>query len=67
MMNKQKKKIIRRLILWLIALIALACLIIFVFVPIYSERDTSSGREPHLIFYEGDGNNVTIENDHLLL
>ena len=67
MMNKQKKKIIRRLILWLIALIALACLIIFVFVPIYSEKDTSSGREPHLIFYEGDGSNVTIENDHLLL
>ena len=66
-MNKQKNKIIRRLILWLAALAALACLIIFVFVPIYSEREISSGREPHLIFYEGDGKDVSIENDHLLL
>ena len=62
-----KKKIIRRLILWLVVLAALACLVVFVFVPIYSEKDTSSGREPHLVFYEGDGNNVTIENDHLTL
>ena len=62
-----KKKIIRRLILWLVVLAALACLVVFVFVPIYSEKDVSSGREPHLVFYEGDGNNVTIENDHLTL
>ena len=66
-MNKAKKKIIRRLIVWLVALIALACLVAFVFVPIYSERERSSGREPHLVFYEGDGNNVVIENDQLLL
>ena len=66
-MNKAKKKIIRRLIVWLVALIALACLVAFVFVPIYSERERSSGREPHLVFYEGDGNNVMIENDQLLL
>ena len=42
MMNKAKKKIIRRLIVWLVALIALACLVAFVFVPIYSERERSS-------------------------
>ena len=35
MMNT-KKKIIRRLILWLVVLAALACLVVFVFVPIYS-------------------------------
>ena len=67
MMKNAKKKIIRRLIIWLIALIALACLVVFVFVPIYSERDNSSGREPHLVFYEGDDKDVVIENDHLLL
>ena len=66
-MNRSKKKIIRRLIVWLIAVIALACLVVFVFVPIYSEREKSSGREPHLVFYEGDGNNVVIENERLLL
>ena len=67
MMERQKKKVIRNLILWLVALIALACLVLFVFVPIYSEKEVSSGREPHLVFYEGDGENVVIENDHLLL
>ena len=66
-MERQKKKVIRNLILWLVALIALACLVLFVFVPIYSEKEVSSGREPHLVFYEGDGENVVIENDHLLL
>ena len=66
-MDRQKKKIIRNLILWGLALIALACLVLFVFVPIYSEKEASSGREPHLVFYEGDGENVTIENDRLLL
>ena len=66
-MERQKKKVIRNLILWLVALIALACLVLFVFVPIYSEKEISSGREPHLVFYDGDGENVVIENDHLLL
>ena len=61
MMNRNKKKIIRRLILWVVALAALAALILFGFVPIYSEKEVSSGREPHLVFYEGDGNNVIIE------
>ena len=66
-MNRNKKKIIRRLILWLVAIAALAAMVMFVFVPIYSERETSSGREPHLVFFEGDGKDVVIENDKLLL
>lgn len=66
-MDRQKKKIIRNLILWAVVLVALACLVLFVFVPIYSDKEVSSGREPHLIFYEGDGKDVTIENDDLLL
>ena len=66
-MERNKKKIIRRLILWLIALVALAALIVFVFIPIYTVREISSGREPHLIFYEGDGKPISIENEHLLL
>ena len=66
-MDRNKKKIIRRLIIWLVVLAALAALVLFVFVPIYSDRDVSTGREPHLIFYEGDGEPVTIENDKLIL
>ncbi|MBQ9401912.1 MAG: hypothetical protein IJU38_06040 [Clostridia bacterium] len=65
-MNRNKS-IIRRLIPWLTIVIALAALVIFVFIPIYSEKDISTGREQELIFYEGDGKPVTIENDRLLL
>lgn len=65
-MNRNRKKIIRRLIVWGIVLILLAALV-YVFYLIYSEKNPASGREPHLIFYEGDGAPVTIENDQLLL
>ena len=65
-MNRNKS-IIRRLIPWLVILTALAALVIFVFVPIYSEKDNSLGREQELIFNEGDGKPVTIENEKLLL
>ena len=65
-MDRNRKKIIRRLIVWGIILILLAALA-YVFYLIYSERDVTSGREPHLIFYEGDGETVTIENDQIAL
>ena len=65
-MNRNKS-ILRRVIPWLAAAAALAALVIFVFVPIYSERDTSTGRKPELVFCDSDGKPVTIENDRLLL
>ena len=63
----RNKSFFRRLLPWLTGILALAALIVFVFVPIYSEKDSSSGREPSLVFYEGDGKPLTIENDQLLL
>ena len=66
-MNRNKNKVLRRLIAWGVALLALAALVVFVFIPIYSEREVSSGREPHLIFYDGDGKDILIENEHLAL
>ena len=65
-MNRNKS-LLRRLLPWLILLVALAALIIFVFVPIYSEQDPSSGRDPHVINYSGDEKPVVIENDALLM
>ena len=65
-MNRNKS-FFRRLLPWLIGVIALAALVWFVFVPIYSDSDTVTGREPSLIFYEGNGKPVSIENDQLLL
>ncbi len=62
----RNKSILRRLLPWLIALAALALLIVFVFVPIYSREERSFGRETSVFYYEGDGSPVTMENDELL-
>ncbi len=62
----RKKSIIRRLLPWLIALAALALLIVFVMVPIYSREERSFGRPASVLYYEGDGKPLTMENDDLL-
>lgn len=62
----RKKSILRRLIPWIIALAAIAALILFVFVPIYSSTDKSFGRESQIIYYEGDGKLLSMETDQLL-
>ncbi len=60
------KKIILKLLPWLIVLGALACLIVFVFVPIYSQEDTLKLTEPDILFYDGPTDPVLMENDELL-
>ena len=62
----RKKSLIRRLIPWLIAAVLLACLIIFVFVPIYSQKDEVNENQPVIAYYEGDDKALTMENDDLL-
>ena len=65
-MNRNKSTF-RRLLPWLILLLAVAALVIFVFIPIFSEKDRSTGREPYVLTYEGDSKPITIENDALKL
>ena len=60
-----KKSFIRSLIPWLIVLILLAALILFVFVPIYSAQEKTFGRETRVIFFEGDGKPLKMENEFL--
>ena len=62
----RKKSIIRRLIPWVIILAALAALIVFVFIPMYSETEKSFGRDSEIYYYDGDGQPLTMENDRLL-
>ena len=62
----RKKSLIRRLIPWLIAAAVLACLIIFVFVPIYSQKDEVNERQPSIAYYEGEEEALTMENANLL-
>ena len=65
-MSMKKKSIIRRLLPWIIALVALAALIIFVMVPIYSREERSFGRPTSVFYYDGDSKPLTMENDELL-
>ena len=58
-MNRNKSTF-RRLLPWLILLLAVAALVIFVFIPIFSEKDRSTGREPYVLTYEGDSKPITI-------
>ena len=62
----KKKSIIRRLLPWIIVLAALAALIIFVMVPIYSREERSFGRPTSVFYYDGDSKPLTMENDELL-
>ncbi len=62
----RKKSLIRRLIPWIIALAALAALIIFVFIPMYSGTEKTFGRETDVFYYGGDGKAITMENEQLL-
>ena len=65
-MDMRKKSIIRRLIPWIIVLAALAALIVFVFVPLYSGEEKTFGRESEVFYYEGDGKPLIMENDQLV-
>ena len=62
----RKQSLIRRLIPWLITAIALACLVIFVFVPIYSQKEDTNANPPIISYYEGDETPLVMETDDLL-
>ena len=65
-MDMRKKSVIRRLIPWIIVLAALAALVVFVFIPMYSQTEGTFGRDSEVFYYDGDGKPVTMENDRLL-
>ena len=61
----KKKSIIRRLIPWIIVLAAIAALIKWVFVPIYSQKENTYSEDPVIHNYDGDGKKMVLENDRL--
>ncbi len=63
---KKKKSLILRLLPWIIVLAALAALVVFVFVPIYSQKESTIGETPVVLNYEGEGGKLTMESDALL-
>ena len=61
----KKQSILRRLIPWLVALAALAALVIFVGIPLYSQKDEQVTRLPEVAYYEGGKETITLENGSL--
>ena len=64
-MKMKKKSILRRLIPWIIALAAIAALIVWVFIPIYSQKENTYSEEPVIHSYEGDSKKLIMESDRL--
>lgn len=62
----KQKPILRRLIPWSIAVVLLAALVIFVGIPLYSQKDDQTTPLPQVAYYEGDGKPIVMENDALL-
>lgn len=62
----KKKSILLRLIPWLITLAALAALVVFVGIPLYSDTEEEVVNPPVISYYEGDKKPLTMENDDLL-
>lgn len=63
---KKKKSLILRLLPWLIALAAIAALVIFVFIPIYSQQESKFGPDPTIFEYEGKDKSLQMESERLL-
>ena len=61
----KKKSILRRLIPWLITAILLFCLIYFVGIPLYSQKEEQVDRLPEVTYYEGGKDPIVLENDAL--
>ena len=61
----RKKSILRRLIPWIIAIVLIAGAA-FVLNKIYTSPGKSFARDTKIIYFEGDGKPLTMENDQLL-
>ena len=61
----KKKSILRRLIPWLITAALLFCLVYFVGIPLYSQKDAQVTRLPEVSYYEGGKDPIVLENDAL--
>ncbi len=63
---KQKKSLVRIILPWVIVLAALAALVFFVFVPIYSVQEEAISNPPQILGLEGEAQPFKMENDELL-
>lgn len=57
---------VRRAVPWVILLAALAALVIFVGIPLYSQQEPEEENPPTVSYYEGGKEPLVMENDRLL-
>ena len=63
---RKKRSIVWRILPWVILLAALAALVLFVFVPIYSQKEDTFGEPPVVFSSEDLSGTLNMENDFLL-
>lgn len=61
----KKKKLILRLLPWLLLLAALAALVVFVFIPMYTQEEAEHKYEPTVYEYEADDKKLVMKSDSL--
>ncbi len=59
------KKIVRRLLLWLILIALIAVFVIFVGIPLFSEEEAANLAAPNVMYYEGGSTPIVMENEYL--
>ena len=59
------RAVLRRVIPWVVALGLLAALVIFVGIPLYSQRDEQTTPLPHVDYFDGKAQTITLESDAL--
>ena len=64
---KKKRSLLLRLLPWVLVLAAIVALVVFVFIPIYTDKDEPISDAPTVFYYEGAAGTLTMENDDLLL
>ena len=62
----RKKSLMRRLIPWILAAALIAALVIFVGIPLYGPKEEEKVEQPVISYFEDRGEELTMENDHLL-
>ena len=54
----KKKSILRKILPWVIAAALLAALVIFVGIPLYSQKDEQTTPLPHVTYFEGKAETI---------
>ena len=64
---KKKKSFLLRLLPWVIVALAIAALVVFVFIPIYSDKEEPISDPPVVHYYDGPTGTLKMETEALLL